>query len=260
MSFLDRLKTKIAEAPAPSGGFEGDPGRPFRRYASAFGGFEGVQGRGVSPDAAFEDALRERFSQEEALSEDPNAPLKATLELLQTKEKSQVHTRSRAEIPLPGQPSKPPEGSTRAWTGAVSRSWADNPLIAEVDREILANRALRARERRGPREWVDGVASLDRWVPPCPGFHAGEWETIGRTIRHFMAHYAEEAACLGWTALDLFAVHPRVGAVRVDCCGALMLPATSHVTALSAHAITFGPVVYRRRLLDEAVLAWEFRR
>ena len=111
---------------------------------------------------------------------------------------------------------------------------------------------------RGPREWRDGVALLDRSEPPCPGFRPGEWKAILRTLRHFMDHCAEGAAARGWAALDLFGVHPVVGAVRVDCCGALMLPGPSSATAITTEAITFGPLVYRKRAMPQAVLVWEF--
>ncbi|RYC29302.1 hypothetical protein D3273_24640 [Lichenibacterium minor] len=71
-----------------------------------------------------------------------------------------------------------------------------------------------------------------------------------------MDHFAVEAEARGWTALDLFGVHGRAGAARVDSCGALMLPLLKNATALTAGAITFGPLVYRRRAMPEAVLVW----
>ncbi len=109
----------------------------------------------------------------------------------------------------------------------------------------------------GPREWRDGLALLDRWTPPCEGFRSGEWEAVHRAVAHFMDHYATEAVARGWTALDLFGVHGRAGAARVDSCGALMLPLLKNATALTADAITFGPLVYRRRAMPEAVLVWD---
>ena len=109
----------------------------------------------------------------------------------------------------------------------------------------------------GPREWRDGLALLDRWTPPCDGFRSGEWEAVHRAVAHFMDHYATEAVARGWTALDLFGVHGRAGAARVDHCGALMLPLLKNATALTADAITFGPLVYRRRAMPEAVLVWD---
>lgn len=108
-----------------------------------------------------------------------------------------------------------------------------------------------------PRGWRDGLARLDRWTPPCEGFRSGEWETVHRAVSHFMDHYAAEAAARGWGAIDLFGVHALAGAARVDSCGALMLPLLMNATALTADTITFGPLVYRRRAMPEAVLVWD---
>ncbi len=110
---------------------------------------------------------------------------------------------------------------------------------------------------QGPKEWRDGLALLDRWTPPCEGFRSGEWEAVNRAVAHFMDHYSTEAVVRGWTALDLFGVHDRAGAARVDSCGALMLPLLKNATAITADAITFGPLVYRRRTMPEAVLVWD---
>ncbi len=108
------------------------------------------------------------------------------------------------------------------------------------------------------QRWRDGLGRLDCSAPPCPGFRTWEWEEIERVVRHFMHHCADEAAARGWTALDLFGVHRTAGAAAVDSCGALMLPGTSVATRVSADAITFGRVVYRKRPMPEAVLVWEF--
>ena len=111
---------------------------------------------------------------------------------------------------------------------------------------------------QGPPDWRDGLARLNRWTPPCEGFRSGEWEAMHRGVSHFMDHFAVEAAARGWTALDLFGVHSRAGAARVDSCGALMLPLLKNASALTAEAITFGPLTYRRRPMPEAVLVWDF--
>ncbi|WP_205884649.1 hypothetical protein, partial [Escherichia coli] len=45
--------------------------------------------------------------------------------------------------------------------------------------------------------------------------------------------HGAEADRLGWTAPELFGVHPTSGTLRVDCCGVLMLGSGA---ALSIHA------------------------
>ena len=111
----------------------------------------------------------------------------------------------------------------------------------------------------GPQDWRDGLARLDRWTPPCEGFRSGEWEDIHRTVSHFMDHCAAEAAARGWSALDLFGVHRAAGAAAVDNCGALMLPGGGVVTSVSADALAFGHLVYRKRVMPQAVLVWDFK-
>ena len=109
----------------------------------------------------------------------------------------------------------------------------------------------------GPKGWRDGLARLDRWTPPCDGFRAGEWEGVHRAVSHFMDHCAVEAAARGWAALDLFGVHYLAGAAAVDGCGALMLPGGGVVTSVSADALAFGHLVYRKRPMPQSVLVWD---
>ncbi len=72
-----------------------------------------------------------------------------------------------------------------------------------------------------------------------------------------MDHCADEAArAAGRRSISSECILV-VGAVRVDCCGALMLPSSSFATVITAEAITFGPLVYRRRAMPEAVLVWD---
>ena len=109
----------------------------------------------------------------------------------------------------------------------------------------------------GPKGWRDGLGRLDRWAPPCEGFRSGEWEGVHRAVSQFMDHCAVEAAARGWTALDLFGVHRLAGAAAVDGCGALMLPGGGVVTSVSADALAFGHLVYRKRPLPQSVLVWD---
>ena len=74
----------------------------------------------------------------------------------------------------------------------------------------------------------------------------------------FLEEHADAADALGWTALELFGVHPVVGATRVGFCGALMLSGAP-VTAVERDAITFARSCFRRRSSQPAsVLVWEF--
>lgn len=62
----------------------------------------------------------------------------------------------------------------------------------------------------------------------------------------FLAQWGEEAVRLGWTTEALFAVHPEMGIVRIEQCGALTF-AGRPATAVSAKVIEFGALTFDRR-------------
>ncbi|MCJ2006658.1 hypothetical protein [Methylobacterium sp. J-092] len=51
------------------------------------------------------------------------------------------------------------------------------------------------------------------------------WEKKREVAIDFLDRFGEEAVTLGWTATDLFGVHPTVDAVRLDYCGGSMINA-----------------------------------
>lgn len=83
-----------------------------------------------------------------------------------------------------------------------------------------------------PKLWRKAFIELRPSVSPCPGPTGAAWAAVHAVNLDFLDRWAEEAASLGWTTLDLFSVHPKVGAVRVDYCGALML-AGEPITAVT---------------------------
>ena len=114
-----------------------------------------------------------------------------------------------------------------------------------------------------PEAWVQGVADL--LVLPCPASCPAErWETLREDAYHFLRDWAAQAHELGWTALDLFGVHPEKPWVRFDCMGLLLILNGGRVTALSDTEATIEKpngawVTFRRRgqVPDEACLIWE---
>lgn len=111
-------------------------------------------------------------------------------------------------------------------------------------------------------DWQRAVAGLDPTIPPCPGFR--RWPATVRAMKTFVVHHAEAAIRLGWDALGLFGIHPVVGAVRPDCCGALTTGEGWPVVALTADAVGYGNrLVYRRAPWPSGVTpvpVWEFGR
>ncbi|MCJ2012674.1 hypothetical protein [Methylobacterium sp. J-076] len=66
---------------------------------------------------------------------------------------------------------------------------------------------------------------------------------------------------MGWTASRLFGVHPTAGIVRVDHCGALVLPVAGPVRAITATEVSFGHLTHREKLSQpQGVPWWEFGR
>jgi hypothetical protein len=56
----------------------------------------------------------------------------------------------------------------------------------------------------------------------------------------FAEGHGTGAVALGRTAGELLGVHPVVGTIRVDCCGALMLSSAGRVTQVEAGLIRYN--------------------
>src|SRR4028118_525282 len=86
----------------------------------------------------------------------------------------------------------------------------------------------------------------------CSGAPRGSGPGGGREppppALRFLAEHADRAAELGWTTELLFGVHPQVGAVRVDACGALMISGGRPVVSVEKDRIRFEANSYYRTL------------
>ena len=116
-----------------------------------------------------------------------------------------------------------------------------------------------------PETWTQGVADLLTMVSPasCP---AEWWEALREDAYTFLRDHAARAHELGWTALDLFGVHPVKPWVRFDHMGLVPLLNGARVTALSDLEAVIGKssgarATFRRRAMapEEACLIWELR-
>jgi hypothetical protein len=78
----------------------------------------------------------------------------------------------------------------------------------------------------------------------------------------FLDRHGEKVRQRGWTATELFGVHPTLGVIRVDHAGALMLTVAGRVGSVEAEAIRYaGGLVYRRSPVPgAAVPVWSFGR
>lgn len=75
----------------------------------------------------------------------------------------------------------------------------------------------------------------------------------------FLDQHGADAHRLGWTAPELFGVHPTSGTLRVDSCGVLML-GSSAAQAVHADRIAFAQTSGYRSLKGQVqgVPVWEF--
>jgi hypothetical protein len=112
------------------------------------------------------------------------------------------------------------------------------------------------------RAWRDGVESLNPAKSPCPGLHGEAWQKTHAVMLDFLDRFGEQAQDLGWTDLDLFGVHPTIGAGRVDHCGALTL-GPKDAQAIDADRIHFGNTTFYRTVMGylrpRGVPIWAFK-
>ncbi len=71
--------------------------------------------------------------------------------------------------------------------------------------------------------WRGEFENLPPHASPCRNLPPGKWATIRESALAFCDQFGNEAHRLGWTAPELFAVHPQHETIRLDACGALML-------------------------------------
>ncbi len=102
-----------------------------------------------------------------------------------------------------------------------------------------------------PEAWVQGMADLLAMARPasCPD---AKWQALREDAYHFLQDHAARAHELGWTALNLFGVHPVKSWIRFDCMGLVPLLNGARVTALSGiEAVIEKPsgarVTFRKR-------------
>ena len=114
-------------------------------------------------------------------------------------------------------------------------------------------------EADAPAAWREALLGLFPDRDPCPGFRPHAWARVWANALDFIDRHGVEAHGLGWTAEELFGVHPVVGVIRVDCCGALMLSSAGRVLAVEADLIRHtNGLAFRRSFSSAAsVPVWQ---
>jgi hypothetical protein len=112
-----------------------------------------------------------------------------------------------------------------------------------------------------PRAWAEGFARLDRSAPP-PGFTPRQWEQVVNGGGLFLDRWAAEAIRLGWTAEDVFGVHPAAPGARYDRMGLVPLIGGGAVVCITTDRATIRQAsgatsVYLRRPRPGAIALWK---
>jgi hypothetical protein len=126
-------------------------------------------------------------------------------------------------------------------TISKSIDWPDGPVSGASPDSW--HTVLAAMEGRSCPEWI----SLDRW------------QEVISDAETFLSRWGSAAHSLGWTALDLFGVHPIAPAARFDVMGLLLLVQGGAVVALTADAATIrrktgALLTFRRPAATGAIL------
>ena len=107
--------------------------------------------------------------------------------------------------------------------------------------------------------WRNAFGALRPGSSPCRYLGATAWANIHEACTDFIERYGAEAVRLGWTAPQLFGVHPEHGTLRVDWCGVLMIGGRK-ATHIEAGRILFDNTSGYRDLpgLPVGMPIWEF--
>ena len=145
--------------------------------------------------------------------------------------------------------------------GVAEVAEAAEVSLSASDTTISAENGVAEVSQEGLRKWRSALANLSPERPPCPGYRGDEWpRTLARAL-DFLDAFGVQAEALGWTAVRLFGVHRQAGIVRVDACGALVLPISGPVRAITATEIAFGHLTHREKPgQPQGVPWWEFGR
>jgi hypothetical protein len=150
-------------------------------------------------------------------------------------------------------------------TGEIENMCPPSDIVfdAEPDSEFEERAAVIENGTRAPADWVEGFARLNVARRP-KGFSQAQWEQVLDDGGRFLdGGWAEKAAEAGWSAKDVFGVHPFTPNARYDAMGLVPLmrggeiidltPCRATIRTLGGNCLTY----YLRRKSSEAIALWE---
>lgn len=109
--------------------------------------------------------------------------------------------------------------------------------------------------------WRKAFLDLRPSVSPCPGLTGENWTAIHAKGVDFLERWADQAVALGWTTLDLWGVHPEIGTIRSDFCGAMVM-GNQLVTGIAEQRVYHQTTTFYRDTPGRpmgAIPIWAFR-
>jgi hypothetical protein len=138
----------------------------------------------------------------------------------------------------------------------------ENEYVRASPTDRFEERAAIAEDGAGaPRNWAESFARLDIAERP-PDFTGKAWRQLIEDGGRFLDRWANEAARLGWSALDVFGVHPVAPSATYAAIGLVPLIKGGDVVAIrSDHATVRTPggtlLTYLRRPQPGAIAVWK---
>jgi len=88
-----------------------------------------------------------------------------------------------------------------------------------------------------PREWAEGYAVLCI-MPMHPDYTEERWQRLIDDSGRFLDSWAVQVAAMGWTAPEVFGVHPDAPDARIDLKGLVPCIDGADIVAVSADSVT----------------------
>ncbi len=157
----------------------------------------------------------------------------------------------------------PPIGANGAFgTGVEGQDWEPKEPTLRTDKTDRSHRILGG----VPGAWGQGVADLLA-MPPHPAWEPEQWEVLHRDAYSFLHTWAAQVHRLGWTELDLFAVHRTHPWARLDSMGLVPLLGGRSIAAMTGteaaiKTATGGTLTFYRRkppYPGEVCLVWDLK-
>jgi len=114
-----------------------------------------------------------------------------------------------------------------------------------------------------PAEWLTGVQAMVKMKPP-DGFPEPEWAKAVAAAQNMLDRHGAELHRLGWTALNLFGLHPVAPYNRQDAKGLVFLLGGRNLKCIGSNVADIVVMstqtlqTFTRHDHPDAVLAWEW--